>query len=400
MKRLLLIRLAILSTFKKKLRVFLAISGIAFTSAVMIVLLGLQIGLRGLVDNEISKTESKDIVTVNQRNLQQIKLNDTMVSKIQSISGVSSIDRSVGLLGTAVYHDIVLNAALYAVTDGYFSVSPTKILGGTIENQPVNENVIVSSKVLDVFGLKTNEAVGKKIQLSAMFSSDYASKLDDDSSLTTESKAYKIAAVIDRGELPVLFMPIEDLRQLGLDSVAQLKVRLTLPDKATVVRESIEQMGFQTTSIQDTIGQINKLFIVINNALVVFGAVVFLITVSGTFTIISLTLMEETRQIGFLRIMGLRHGDVSKLFIIQSIIVTSLGSIFGVIIGTIAGFMLNGYARAMASAASFSGDISIFVMPVQSIAIMLMLAVGIGWLVGIMPAKRAVLINPLEELKL
>lgn len=398
MRKMFFIRLALLNTFKKKFRAILAITSIALTGAVVIVLCGLQIGLHDLVNNEISSTESKDIVTVNQRNAEQVKLNDAQISKIQSISGVSQVAQSVGLLGNAIYRDTDLSVPVYAVTSDYFQMSPTKISAGSIESLPADTNIIVSSKVLSVFGIKQSDAINKKIQLSATLTSDYASKLSDQSK-KIKPQEYTIRGVIDRGELPVVYMPIEQLRTEGLDNVSQLKIKLSTPEKSAAVRDVIEQMGLKTSSIQDTIDQINKLFTVISNVLLIFGVVVFVITVSGVFTIISLTLMEETRQIGFLRITGLRHRDVRMLFITQSIIITFLGAILGAVFGTLAGFVLNGIARAMANGETFTSDISIFAIPAQPIIIILMLSVIIGWLVGVVPAKRAVLINPLEELR-
>jgi putative ABC transport system permease protein len=108
--------------------------------------------------------------------------------------------------------------------------------------------------------------------------------------------------------------------------------------------------------------------------------------------------MEETQQIGFLRIMGLRSSDVSLLFVIQSILITSLGAVMGIILGTVGGFILNGYARALAASDAFYGEISVFVLPTGQIIIILMLSVIIGWIVGTIPAKRAAQLNPLEEL--
>jgi len=397
MRRIFFIRLAVLNTFKKKFRAILAIGSIALTSSVVVVLCGLQIGLHDLVNTEISNSESKEIVTVNQRNSEQVKLNEAQITKIQSISGVSQVGESVGLLGDAAHHGIDLNMPVYAVTSDYFVMSPVKFSAGSAEGQPIGTNIIVSSKVLSVFGLSKDKALNSKIKLSATLTSDYSSKLTSQSK-KSKAQEYTVKGIIDKGELPVIYMPIEQLRSEGLDNVSQLKIQLTSPEKAGPVRESIEQMGLSTSSVQDTIDRINKLFNVITNVLLIFGIVVFVITVSGVFTIISLTLMEETRQIGFLRITGLRHHDVKVLFITQSIIITFLGAAFGTIIGILAGFILNGFVRVAINADSFSNKASVFAIPAQPVIIILMLSVIIGWLVGVVPAKRAVLINPLEEL--
>ncbi len=399
MKRLFFIRLALQNTFKKKLRAVMAVGGIALTCAVMITLFGVQEGLHQLVQREINSADAQDVITVNQRNVQQIRLDDKRISNIVSISGVSQVGQSVGFPGTAVYHGISLDVPTYGVSNEYFDMGPVTTLKGSIDGQPQGSNIIVSSKVLDVFGIKINDAVGKKVSISIDITGDYSSTTDNKGK-QVKPATYTVVGVVDRGALPVIFMPLEDFRQQGVDSVAQLKVRVSSVEKQTSVREVIEQMGLQTTSVLDIIGRINQLFDVIRNLLLIFGVIVFAITVAGTFTIISLTLMEETRQVGFLRIMGLRRGDIKTLFVIQSVILTMLGAVGAVAIGLVTGFAVNGVARAAANAESFSGDISLFVIPVVPIIIILMLSVLIGWGVGIVPAKRAALMDPLEELEM
>jgi putative ABC transport system permease protein len=398
MRQAFFVRLAIVNTFKKRLRAILAVGSIALTVAAMVSLYGIEIGLKSLINNEISSSDSRDVVTITQRNNQEVRLDEAQLSKIQSISGVSQIGQSVGLVGSAVYHGIDLSMPIYAISDNYFSLSPNKALVGSISASMGEEGIIVSKKALDVMGISESEAVGTKIKADVVVAKSYFGGVESEGQ-KLGAKEYEIKAVIDRGELPVSYVAIEPLRAKGLDSVSQLKVRLTSPEKSPAVRETVEQMGFQTTSVQDTIDQIEKLFLVINNTLFVFTVVVFVVTVSGAFTVISLTLIEETRQIGFLRIVGLRSMDVRTLFVIQSIVLTTLGASIGVVAGSLLGMVINGLAKITASAESFSGDISIFIIPVQAIIMILMLAVVIGWLVGIIPAKRAVLIDPLEELR-
>lgn len=397
MRHLFFIRLALQNTFKKKLRAILAISGIALTCSVVVVLFGVQQGLHKLIQQEISSADARDVISVNQRNVQQIRLDDARVSDITSISGVSQVGQSVGLPGNVLYHGINLDVPVYGVSSEYLSMGPNTTVQGSVEAQPVDLRVVVSTKVLEVFGIELSDSIGKKISISVSISNDYSSKQGDEEKKTV-AVAYEIIGVVERGQLPVVFVPVERLRQEGVDSVSQLKVRVGTIDKIPAVREAVEQMGLQTISILDTIERVNQLFDVIKNLLVIFGVVVFVITVSGTFTIITLTLMEETKQIGFLRIMGLKHGDVKTLFVVQSVTLTALGSTGGIIIGILTGSVVNGLARAAANTESFSSNISLFLIPVQEIIIILMLSVIIGWGVGVIPAKRATLINPLEEL--
>lgn len=399
MNPLFILRLAILNTFKKRLRVSLAIIGIALTSSIIVGLFGIQLGLRDLVDREIKNGQSLDVVTVNNRDVQEITLDQKKVSEIQSISGVTEVSESAGLYGTISYHGISLNAPVYAVSSSYFSMSPSNVSAGNIEGEPKAGGVVLSEKALEVFGIEPRGSVGKIVKISTMLPKKYAANIDKPEVPTAE-REYKIEGVVKRGDLPVFYIDIEQIKEQGLTSVTQLNVRLTTPSKAPEVRETIERLGLQTSSVQDTITQINQLFDVIQNILIIFGFIVFAITVSSAFTVITLTLMEETKQIGFLRIMGLRHTDVMRLFIIQSILVTSIGALFGCIGGVVMGFVLNGYATILAEGSAFSGDISIFIIPGIQVILILTLSVVVGWLVGILPARRAIHINPLKELLL
>lgn len=394
-----LIRLAVLNTFKKRLRAFLAIGGIALTSTVIVVLFGVQMGLQQLIDNEIKNGTSLDVITVNMRDVQEIKFGSEQIGTIQSISGVAQISQSVGLYGTATYHGISLNAPVYAVDPSYFTMSPAAVTEGSTEEQPKGNSMVISTKALEVFAIDPSDAVGKSITLRTVIAKEYAERIET-AEKELQPVSYKIVGVIERGDLPVLYTDIEQVKEAGVTNVSQLNIRLTSPDRAPVVREAIEKLGYQTTSVQDTIEQINQLFDVIRNILIIFGIIVFIITVSAAFTVISLTLMEETRQIGFLRVTGLMHSEVERLFIIQSIIITFLGAFFGCIAGTVAGLILNGYARAISESTAFTGEVSIFTIPALQVIIILTLSIVVGWLVGSIPAKRANRINPLEELQL
>lgn len=400
MKRVFLFRLALLNTFKRKLRAILAIGGIALSSGVMVFLFGVGDGLKSLVTNEIIGSNVRDVVTVNQRNADQIKLNQERISAIKSTSGVGDVQQVVGTVSEVSYHGMNISMPVYGVTQGYFALAPSEKLAGALDNQPHtdSDSVIISNKVLDAFNLGLGDAVGKKITVNITIQSAYASGQTEPTKVLAK-KEYTIVGVANRGSLPVAYVSLEGLMKNGVDSVSQLKIRLTNPDKMPAVREVVEQMGFQTSSVQDAINQVNRIFSVIQHILLLFGFITLVIAVFSTFNIITLTLIEETKQIGFLRIMGMQKRDVGFLFIAQAMMLTTVGAVAGVICGNMIGFITNGIAQAMVGRTVFSGEIYIFVIPFGPSLIMLMFSIVLGWLIGKLPAKRAVLIAPLEELK-
>lgn len=398
MKSFFILRLVWLNTFKRKFRASLAIGGIALSASIMVVLFGVGIGLQTLVTEAVSSEEVAGVVTVNQRS-QQVPLTQDRVSNIRSISGVGSIEQVVGVVADVTYHGISLNLPVYGVSEGYFISSPATAVAGEPKGQPQTDSnqIVVSTKTLEALSLSPQEAVGRTISLAVSIPKEHASAQQEDSR-RLQPQDYTIAAVIDRGALPVGYISIENLIQKGVDSVSQVKANLTIPDKMPAVRESIERLGFQTTSVQDSIDEVNRIFTIVQRVLFVFGIIALVITVFGTFNVITLTLIEETPQIGFLRVMGMQKHDVGFMFITQSVLLTLTGAIIGVIGGMLLGSVANEVVRMVAAGESIFHDIYVFRVPAIQIIIMLMLSIGLGWLVGALPAKRAVMINPLEEL--
>lgn len=397
-KHAFLFRLALLNTFKRRFRAALAIGGITLSSAVMILLFGVSDGLHSLVTREISNADTADVITVNLRNTQQVVLDQSKVSDIKSISGVADVQQLVGMVGNIQYHGITVNVPLYAVTSDFFRTSPVVKLAGEIDGEPTDTDVILSGQALDLLGVKPADAIKRSVQVQTSVPTEYAAEGKSDADLVIKPASFTIVGAIDKGAQPIAYIPLEYVVQHGLASVSQLKVTVTYPEKMTAVRESIEQMGYQTTSIQDSIDQVNRVFAVIQRIILLFGIIALVITVFGTFNVITLTLIEEMRQIGFLRLMGMQKMFVGFLFTAQAIMLTFAGAVSGSILGVLLGFIANGISKSLVGDTVFSGDVYVFQAPVLQIVIILMLSLVLGWLIGLMPAKRAVSIGPLEEL--
>ena len=395
-----LFRLALLNTFKRKARAGLAVGGIALSSGVMILLFGVSDGLRSLVTQEISNADTANVITVNQRNVKEVILDQEKISSIKSISGVSDVQQLVGMVGSIQYHGNIVNLPLYAVTSDFFRVSPTQKMSGNIEGQPKDENIILSTKALDTFGLKPKEAIHRAVSVSTTIPEAYAATGKTEDERKVEPTQFIIEGSIDRGNLPVAYVPMEYLISNGLQSVSQLKVMVSYPEKMSSVRESIEQMGYQTSSIQDSIEQVNRVFSVIQRIILIFGVIALVITVVGTFNVITLTLIEEMKQIGFLRLMGMQKTSVGFLFIAQAVMLTLVGAVIGSILGVVAGLVANGAAQAIVGETAFTGNVYIFKIPTIQIIIILTLSIVLGWLIGFIPAKKAVRVGPLEELRI
>jgi ABC-type antimicrobial peptide transport system permease subunit len=103
--------------------------------------------------------------------------------------------------------------------------------------------------------------------------------------------------------------------------------------------------------------------------------------------IMLVSVTERTREIGIRKAMGARRHDIMMQFLIESLVLSLLGGITGVIVG-VAGSALLG---------SLSGW-SIAVSP-QSILLSFTFAAMVGVFFGLYPARQAARLDPIDALR-
>ena len=99
------------------------------------------------------------------------------------------------------------------------------------------------------------------------------------------------------------------------------------------------------------------------------------------------TVTERTREIGLRKAVGAKSKDISTQFLTESVALTFLGGLFGIILGWI-------MALAVTQFAGIATQIS-----TTSIILAFGVSAGIGIIFGYYPAKRAASLNPIEALR-
>ena len=101
--------------------------------------------------------------------------------------------------------------------------------------------------------------------------------------------------------------------------------------------------------------------------------------------IVSVT--ERTREIGIRKALGARQGVIMLQFIMEALVTTILGGLVGIVIGAIGTKIIAGPMDIEASPTLFAVVISFGV------------SVAIGLVFGIMPARSAAKLNPIDALR-
>jgi putative ABC transport system permease protein len=176
-------------------------------------------------------------------------------------------------------------------------------------------------------------------------------------------------------EIQLSYKPGADLQNMVRSITALLKERHGREDFTLIPQEkALEVLG----SVLD----------VITFAVGALGGISLLVGGVGILTIMTMAVSERTAEIGLLRALGARENQVLTLFLGEAILLSALGGLAGLALGI-------GIAQGL--------HLLIPALPVHTpwlfAVIAELSAISIGMAAGVMPARRAARLDPVEALR-
>ena len=126
----------------------------------------------------------------------------------------------------------------------------------------------------------------------------------------------------------------------------------------------------------------------------VIRTVVMLVVVLGIASVLVVSVVQKQREIGILRAMGTTRGQILRVFLLQGVLVATLGSLLGVLLaaGLIAGF--SAFVKGSDGLPLFA----ITLPPAMALQIVLVTSVA-GVLAAVAPARRAAYMDPAQAIR-
>ena len=127
---------------------------------------------------------------------------------------------------------------------------------------------------------------------------------------------------------------------------------------------------------------------------IIVGIATILAGVIGIGNILLISVKERTKELGVRRAIGATPSEVKTQIILESVFLTLVSGIFGIILG---GLVLYGINVATTGIDSFPYTNP--TVPVSFILAALLIIISLGTLIGLIPAQRAVSIKPIDALR-
>jgi putative ABC transport system permease protein len=121
--------------------------------------------------------------------------------------------------------------------------------------------------------------------------------------------------------------------------------------------------------------------------LVGIGSISLVVGGIGIMNIMLVSVRERTREIGIRKAIGARRGDVLAQFLVEAVVLSLLGGVLGIALGSLASLVIG----------QIAGWGFVFNLPTVAVALAFSALVGIVF--GVWPARQAAVLDPIVALR-
>ena len=277
------------------------------------------------------------------------------------------------------------------------------LAAGDLARVAQSDTIILGNGWLDSFGFATAEdAIGKTVVMRVISETfeerDYelevvgvlGSSLFDNATYVI---GWDLSQELSAFNLPVEFKS-EDERFIYVESYTRPNLS---DDEVQTIRDRVEEAGFSTTTVGEAASQITTIINSIRWGLLGFSLIAILASMFGVVNTLLMSVYERTRELGLMKALGMSKHKIFMLLAIEAAVIGFWGGVLGVLASTAAGIGLNSLAantilKDIDGFTPFATSATSIVSIVASLTLVSVLA-------GILPARKAMRLDPIESLK-
>jgi putative ABC transport system permease protein len=207
----------------------------------------------------------------------------------------------------------------------------------------------------------------------------------------------------------MIFVPLKTAQKqlLGVDHVLYgfvqvkdtTKTKETVEEITSIMRKrhglppnNPDKDDFRVTSMQEAMEMVGTVTFGITLLVLAVAGISLIVGGVGIMNIMYLTVLERTREIGLRKALGAKNKMIERQFLIETIIITGIGGIIGIIFGSIVILLIDWISIGLGY--DFSLTITF-----DAVLLAITAALIFGVLFGLYPARKASHLSPVEALR-
>lgn len=377
----------------KKLRSFLTIFGVVVGVSAIFFLLTFGLGIQRLVTSEVVGEQSLKSIDLQASGSGIVSINEELVNEMRGYANVTGVGVQYSFPGLSLVKGAEIDSVVYGIDTTYQELSNFILSEGRLLEKQDTRAVVLNAAILESLGFEdAKNAVGSTVTIKVPLEKFNAKEKE-------VSGDFTVVGVVTSSAGNEVFLPSALFDIAGVPEYSHAKLVVNDVANVDTVRSQVEAKGFETTSLTDTLNEINDIFRFFNLILIGFGSIGMFVAVLGMFNTLTISLLERTKEIGLMMALGARRRDVRRLFTLEAVIISAAGAIIGMLLAFIAGIVVNTYLNISAQSRGVQEWFQVFYTPLWAVVIVLLVTVIVGLLVVFFPARRAALTNPIDALR-
>ncbi|MBI4049270.1 MAG: ABC transporter permease [Candidatus Doudnabacteria bacterium] len=385
-----------LESFKnRKSRTLLTILGVGVGIAAVLFLVSLGYGLQQILLERITTAESFLTLDVTPADNKVIALNQDTLEKISRLPNVEKVSPQASFTAQVAFESLAAETAFHVIDRSFFVLNG--VLPSVGRDFEANDSfkTVVNLRVAELFNVAPEQMLGKKLRFVV-----FMPTTGEESTLQTfeVDKDFEIVGLIEEGELPQVYVLGSDVPVLPITEYQFAKVKVSDSKFLDAAREQLLGMGLVVSAISDVVDQANKIFGIIQIVLGIFGVIAVIVAAISLANTMTISLLERTQDIGVMRAIGASKKDIRNLFLIESTLIGFSGGLLGIMMGMIIAETFN-FALKLLAQSLGSKPVDLFFTPGWFMLFIMIFSTSVGFITGILPARRAARLNPLRALR-
>jgi len=385
------------SLLANKTRSFLSMLGIVIGVSTVIAVFAIGQGAKESVNEQFAGLSAKSIVVMGSGaksgSTSSSKLDISDVDLIREQS--SYISSAVGMIqgnGTINYGSIDTSSSIVGTEVEFIDIGNLKLKDGRFFTDDENKEklVILGSDVVDSLYSEDENPIsstvtisGKKFEVIGIFEESGSSlgRISKDEAIYVPYEVAQSSLLGKGGQLMI------NLEADSVDNVSLATEEITSILRTEHKLKDEQQDDFKIMDAGSMVGAAQESAALMSTILTLVAAITLLVSGIGIMNVMFVTVAERTKEIGIAKAIGGKQNDILFQFLMESIILSTLGGLLGVLLGQIT-IPIISYFNIIAMESSFTGPFLGFSFSAL-----------VGIVFGFYPAFKASRLDPVDSLR-